>query len=205
MLLYSGVGMMWVAPLLWLSKCTGERRHAEFAERFLRHICAATHADNGLWHHWKNLSSGEKGAFWSRMQMWPMFVMTECLEAIEPDSSLAEFLRAEIRKTLAGMERVQDEAGMWHLVADEPDSRIESTVGQHAIYAIDRLREMGVIDNRYAEMADRAFAGLKRLYYRTGLAASCRGTACGDLNYYRTRPQGFANTSVFPASLGPRT
>ena len=61
-----------------------------------------------------------------------------------------------------------------------------------------------MLDDRYAAMADRAFTGLKRLYHRTGLAASCRGTACGDLNYYRTRPQGFANTSLFPASLGSR-
>jgi len=49
----------------------------------------------------------------------------------------------------------------------------------------------------------RAFAGLKRLHYRGGLAASCRGTATGAAEYYRTRPLGYYDLGLFAATLAP--
>jgi len=54
-------------------------------------------------------------------------------------------------------------------------------------------------------MIERAFLGMKRLYYRGGVASTCRGTATGVDEYYRTRPIGYYNCSLFPASLATRS
>ena len=90
------------------------------------------------------------------------------------------------------------------LVTDEAASRVESSAAAGILYCHDRLREMDVLDDRYEGMTERALVGLKRLYYRGGLAASCRGTACGDINYYRSRPQGYQSHTHLLAALARR-
>jgi hypothetical protein len=53
-------------------------------------------------------------------------------------------------------------------------------------------------------MFERAFTGLKRLYYAGGVAAACRGTATGVPEYYRTRQLGFYETGLYPATFARR-
>ena len=71
------------------------------------------------------------------------------------------------------------------------------------LYCHDRLRELGAVDGRRDALFARAFAGLKRLHDRGGLSASCRGTATGVAEYYRTRPLGYYDLGLFAATLAP--
>lgn len=201
-LLYNGEALTGLPSLFWLTRCTGESAHAELAGRLVREVCQETQRSDGLWHHWKDLLGGRQGLPWSRAQMWPMLFFCEALEAAAPASEAAQLMRTSIQQTFAALSRTQDpEWGLWHLIVDEPESRIESSAAANILYCHDHLRQMGILDSRYDEMAERALRGLKRLYYRGGLGASCRGTACGVPNYYRSRPMGYYNSGLFPAAL----
>jgi hypothetical protein len=46
-------------------------------------------------------------------------------------------------------------------------------------------------------MAQRAFTGLKNVYWKGGLCCMCRGTGTGDMNYYLSRPQGWGIVPQF--------
>jgi rhamnogalacturonyl hydrolase YesR len=202
---YNGESIQGLPALYWLAPCTGQRSYAELANRLTRTAIEKTQRPDGLWHHWVNLTNGTKGSCWSRAQMWPILFFTESLEALDPKSESAQRIHDSSRKTFEALRTVQDpDWGLWHLLADEPDSRIESSATAGILYCHDRLREMGVLDDRYEEMCHRAFVGLKRLYYRGGLGACCRGTACGDANYYRSRPQGYNNRTLYLAALATR-
>jgi len=204
-LFYNGESLQGVPALYWLSRHTGNRSYAEIADRLVRTAISKTQRADGLWHHWVDLRNDDKGACWSRAQLWPMVAMTEALFALDCKAASAEPMRASIQRTFAALAKFQDpDWGLWRLVADEHDSRIESSAAAGILYCHDRLREMGVLDDRYREMTDRAFLGLKRLYYQGGLAACCRGTACGDINYYRSRPQGYQQRTHFPAVVATR-
>jgi rhamnogalacturonyl hydrolase YesR len=143
---------------------------------------------------------------WSRDTQWPVLIMTQTIEALPGDSALAEQMRDRLRRTYAALERHQNrQRGLWRLVMDEPDTRLESSATATLTYCHDRLRELGVLDDRYVPMIERAFLGLKTVYYAGGLGATCRGTAFGTPEYYWTRPMGwYDNGTVFPAATGQR-
>lgn len=196
--------MLLVPTLCWLARVTGEKKHAMDASNTVRAVTAATHHANGLWHHWGD-KNGKKGAFWSRGTQWPLLWMTQALPAVAPGSEIAEFMRDEIVKTYDALEKFQDpQKGIWHLVIDEPETRCESSASSAIIYCYDRLREMDAILPKYGDRIERAFRGLKRLYYKAGLAANCRGTGFGLSEYYRTRPMGWYGNSLFNAAMATR-
>jgi hypothetical protein len=64
---------------------------------------------------------------------------------------------------------------------------------------------MDMIPSKYGDMMDRAFLGLKRLFYHAGIASNCRGTGFGATpEYYRTRPMGWYACSMFNAAMAKR-
>jgi hypothetical protein len=130
--------------------------------------------------------------------------MTQALLFVEPGSESADFMQQSIGKTFEALRKHQDpKHGIWHLVINEPDTRVESTASSAIVYCYDRLRELDRVDRRHQPMIERAFEGLKRLYYRGGTAAACRGTGSGPPQYYRTRPMGYFEMSLF-SGMGPK-
>lgn len=197
---------MWgVGAFAWLAALTNEAAHLRSAEAMFRSVMAPCQHGEGLWAH-SVTADGRRSALWSRGTQWPVLVMTHTLEALPADSPLAEQMRGCLERTYAALERHQDrQRGLWHLVMNEPDTRLESSATATLTYCHDRLRELGVLDNRYTPMIERAFQGLKTVYYAGGLGATCRGTAFGTPEYYRTRPMGWYDSgTLFPATLGPR-
>jgi rhamnogalacturonyl hydrolase YesR len=188
-----------------LARCTGENRYRALGERYFRRVAEATQADSGLWRHWTDPERGREGAFWSRGSYWPLFSMTLSLLIGDGDDAFADLLRSRVRTTLDGLMRVQDPAAhRWHLVLDEPETRLESSATAGIVYCHDRLRELGAIQDGYVEAMDRAYRSLKRLYYHGGLASNCRGTSIGPPQYYRTRPMGWYDSSLFGATVANR-
>lgn len=193
-----------LAALFWLTRTTGDEEPARLGMAFYEHLVGRNHRPDGLWHHW-SADDGSRGAAWSRGQMWGILGATDSLQALPPDDARADFLAKTVSRTLDGLAAYQDRAaGVWHLVVDEPETRIEATSAAGFIYCHDRLRELGRLDNRHAEMAQRAFEGLKRLHYAGGLGACCRGTGSGTPNYYRTRPMGYFDRGLFGACVAKR-
>jgi rhamnogalacturonyl hydrolase YesR len=188
-----------------LARQTGDRTLRKAADATVRKVIEATQHASGLWHHWAD-ARGHKGALWSRASQWPLLWMTQSLYFVEPDSESADMMHRAIRRTFDGLAKHLDRSrGIWHLVVDEPATRLESTATSAFVYCYDRLRELDRVDRRHQAMLDLAFEGLKRLYYRGGTAAVCRGTASGPPQYYRTRPIGYSDMNLFTGTLAPRS
>jgi rhamnogalacturonyl hydrolase YesR len=196
--------MMHACGLYALARHTGEAVHRKAADATLRRVIDQTQHASGLWHHWAD-GRGNKGAFWSRASQWPLLWMTQSLLFVEPGSESAGVMRRAIRRTFDALARVQDpQHGIWRLVVDEPATRLESTASSAFVYCHDRLRELDAVDRKHEAAIERAFEGLKRLYYRGGVAAACRGTGSGPPQYYRTRPMGYFEMSLFTGAMAPR-
>ena len=190
--------------LFWLSRLTDDPEPARRAARFYDCLTERNQRPDGLWHHWSS-DGGSRGAAWSRAQQWAILGATESLHALPETDPCAQRLAATIAQTLAGLVRHQDpDTGLWHLVIDEPATRLESSATAGFLYCHDRLRALGRIDDVLDEAFDRAFLGLKTRWYRGGLAGNCRGTASGIPDYYRTRPLGYYAASLYPAAFSER-
>ncbi len=195
--------LMPVPSFYWAARMSGEKKYAQLADKLVRTVTEKNQRPDGLWHHWSN-GRGGRGACWSRGCGWPVLAMTRALAAVEPGGASAAYMRAAVTRTFRGLARHQDPRGIWHLVVDEPETRLESSAAALLIYGSDRLGQSGGGSARRDTAVERAFTGLKRLYYRGGLAASCRGTATGTADYYRTRPLGYFDLGLFPAALAAR-
>jgi rhamnogalacturonyl hydrolase YesR len=194
--------LMPVPGLYWAARVSGERRYAALADALVRKVTASNQRADGLWHHWSD--GGAKGSCWSRGCGWPVLAMTQALDAVDPGGASAAFMRAAIDRTFDGLARHQEPNGWWHLIVDEPGTRPETSGAAILVYCHDRLRALGAGQRRHDAMFERAFTGLKRLHYGGGLAASCRGTATGTPEYYRTRPLGYYDRGLWPAALATR-
>lgn len=185
-----------IGPLYQLARVTGDPVVLRYADDNTEQIAAATMREDGLWAHWAD-AAGARGAAWSRGTSWPIHGLTKALYALDASDPRAERIREILRRTYDGVMRRQDPAsGLWHLVLDEPATRRESSASAAFVYYHDRLRELDAIDGRHDAAVERAFAGLKRICYRHGVASCCRGTSVGVPDYYRTRPMGFSPAST---------
>jgi len=199
-----GETMLHVPSYYWLGKLTGEKKYTQWADALVDRITEQNLRLSGIWHHWSD-DRGNRGGAWSRGVYWAVLGLTQSLAAMDPGSERAQRIVEILRKTYRGLADCQDrEKKIWHLVMDEPETRVETSASAGLVFCHDRLREMGVFDTEHDEMIDRAFVGLKRLWYGGGLAASCRGTATGVPEYYRTRPMGWYGNSLFPATVAAR-
>ncbi|MBI4024959.1 MAG: glycoside hydrolase family 88 protein [Verrucomicrobia bacterium] len=198
--------MCGVEVLCWLASVTGEVSWRKMAEATFRDTVEPCQNEEGLWHH--VVSSRGRSACWSRATQWPVLWGTHALEAIADDWALGEKIRSCLERTYVVLERHQDpKRGLWRLVMNEPESRLESSATAALVYCHDRLREMAVLDDRHAPMIERAFEGLKTVYYGGGLGDCCRGTthvSDPQSDYYRTRPLGWYEGSLFAGALASR-
>jgi hypothetical protein len=185
-----------VGPLYQLARATGDPAVLRYADDNTEQIAAATLRDDGLWAHWAD-AAGARGTAWSRGTSWPVHGLAKGLCALDPADARAARIRDLLQRTYDGVMRRQHPAtGLWHLVLDEPATRCESSASAAFVYYHDRLRELGAFDDRHDAAIERAFAGLKRICYRHGVAGCCRGTSVGVPDYYRTRPMGFSPAST---------
>ncbi|MFW6039221.1 MAG: glycoside hydrolase family 88 protein [bacterium] len=207
--------LLWSESLAMLPAFVGLQRFAGDEEPLRRAMNLLRRTDErnrdaqtGLWHHWSS-EDGRVGAYWSRGTMWAVLWMTEALRMMDParrqHDADAAWMVDRLARTYESLARVQDEAtGLWRLVLDQPMTRVESSATAGLIYCHDRLREMGLIDDTHDTMVDRAFVGMKQLWYAAGTASNCRGTATGLASYYASRPQGHYTHSLYPAAFATR-
>ena len=192
--------------LIGLSRFDTRSHYRAEADKMLRAIAKTNLTDDGIWLHFTDPDTGAQGLPWSRGNQWGILWPTRALMLMEDhDGDDAAFIIDVSKRAFAGLaKRLDPEAGLLHLVVNEPDTRLESSGTAGLIYCHDRLRELGLIDSTHDADIDRAFQGMKSMWYHGGLACYCRGTATGNPNYYRTRPIGYHKLSLFPAAFGPR-
>jgi len=197
--LYSG------PALFGLGRFLNDPKYHELALSTMRLIAENNLQPDGLWRHWSD-SIHRHSLIWSRGNSWPVTWMTRSILIIEDKACEAsQYLLGLIRKTFEGLRQHQDlETGLWRLVVDDPHTRIETSAVTQHLYCHAVLRSQGLIGDEYNDMFDEAYQGMKCMWYRGGLAGNCRGTASGNDHYYRTRPIGYYDKTLFPYLFADR-
>ena len=92
-----------------------------------------------------------------------------------------------------GLLRCQHESGLWHNVADEEKTPLESSATMAFISTYQVLVNEGFLsESKYGEMLSRARKGFLKRCYRGGFAGNCSGTGLSIWeDYYFRRPFNF--------------
>ena len=191
------------ATLGVLTRVTGERSYQDEGMRVIRYLREHHQDHDGLLFHCSRDGRPIAGK-WSRGQahaMWGMLYLIEEMDDGDP-------CRAEVLDFLhrigQGLKACQDpQTGLWRNVLDCDLSRVESSGTMCFGYTFARCINQGWLRAEdFADMVCKAYRGLKRMYWRGGMAVNCRGTGTGaDLAYYIARPQGWAPVPWFTMTL----
>lgn len=153
------------AEILWqvlpavmlLGRVTGERRFAETAwdqiECFEKHLFDQK---TGLWQHGVG-PAGFTGVHWARFVGFILIAHLLMLEFSEPDHPRRQSLLEKFAGTCERLEAWQNDRGFFHAVVDAPHTGEESSGTAWIATALMRAGRHGWLDERYAEMADRAW------------------------------------------------
>jgi hypothetical protein len=175
-----------------LAAGTGDRRYLQQAIPLVNHIAERhVRCDNLLSHF--SREGQPMGAAWARGHAHALYGLLYMLDYLEPQQPPFNRVVELIDRVGQGLLVHQDRTtGLWRNVIDHPDARLESTGTNAFLCVYSRCVRKGWLPRqRYESMLEQAWRGLKRLYWRGGFAAHCRGTATGDLSYYLGRPQGW--------------
>ncbi len=191
-LIFTEILHMMSASLAALSRGTGDEKYLDEALRLFRYIQAAHVDANGLICQCSHLGV-PASANWSRGAGHALIGVSYLLDEMPADHPARAELLAFLQRAAAGLCRVQDpQTGLWRNVLDHAEARLESSGTSTFTHVFARALNEGWIEgDEIAGMVRLGARGLKRLVWRGGLSASCRGTALGDPAYYIGRPQGW--------------
>lgn len=95
--------------------------------------------------------------FWGVGNGWAVAGITRVIDMLPSDRAEdREYLISYVRDLIDGCVACQREDGLFHDVLDDPDSFVETNVGQMVAYAIYRGVARGYIDESYLKYADKA-------------------------------------------------
>ena len=102
-----------------------------------------------------------------------------------------------------GLLRCQHESGLWHNVADEVTTPLESSATMAFISTYQALVNEGFLsESKYGEMLSRARKGFLKRCYRGGFAGNCSGTGLSIWQeYYFRRPFNFLFSGQIVSAL----
>jgi unsaturated rhamnogalacturonyl hydrolase len=196
------VDSMDAAPpfLARLARVTGDESYASEAVRELIGYARLLQGERtGLFTHGFEESCGTNGHHWARGNGWAVMGLVETLALVPGNAPGVNELRQRLGALFDGLVRSQHPSGLWPTVLDDPDAPSESTLAAMTVWAIDRGRSGGLLDERYGPMCDRARAAvLDHVSSDGALALVSDATPIGELRMYVTRPFG-----VFPWGQGP--
>ena len=186
-----------------LARVTGDRRYLDEALKYVAYL-RNVHLDSDglLWHCTRK--GKPVSAKWTRGNSHAIYGMVYLLDEIPRGTSERGPVEDLIRTVLRGLKRCQDPAtGLWRNVLDHPGARVESsgTTG-FAVACARGIRDGWLDREEFGPMLRAALRGLRRCYWREGMAANCRGTATGiEPAYYLARQQGWAPIPQFAMAL----
>ncbi len=183
---------------------SGEKSYLEHAMRLMRHL-RDHNVDpaDGLPCHY-SCGTRRGGMKWSRgiahilhgitlmFEVWRNMPENESRELIAFADSIGE-----------GLLRTQDSGGLWHNVADEEKTPLESSAAMAFIATYQFLVNEGLLpEKKYGEMISRARKGFLKRCYRGGFAGNCSGTGLSiNPDYYFRRPFNFLFSGQIVSAL----
>jgi unsaturated rhamnogalacturonyl hydrolase len=146
---------------------------------------------------WANLETGVAPESWCRAIGWYGVAAIHILEIVPDDHPRRGQVLRILRDLVAGLAEHQDPAtGLWFEVVDRgdrADNWTETSCSSMYTFTISRGVELGWLDEKYAEVAERGYEGvLSRISLADGVAVLTDvvvGTNVGDYRYYIDRPR----------------
>ncbi|QFH71972.1 glycoside hydrolase family 105 protein [Enterobacter sp. E76] len=188
--------MMTVLPLTKIGKLLNRPEYVEEATyQFLLHVQNLMDRETGLWFHGWNYQGRHNfaRARWARGNSWLTIVIPDFLELVDfPEhSAIRCYLIQVLENQVAALAKCQDESGLWHTLLDDQYSYPEASATAGFAYGILKGVRQRYLPKRYAEVAEKAIAGIVEHISRDGeLQQVSFGTGMGhDLAFYRNIPQ----------------
>lgn len=185
---------------------SGDRRYLDHAMKLMRYLRDhAVDPADGLPCHYCYRGQ-RRGAKWSRgiahilhgialmFEVWPDLPEAEAKELAAFADSIGD-----------GVLRTQSPGGLWHNIADEEKSPLETSGTMAFVAAYRALTKARLLsEDKYGDMIRKGRSGLLRRCYRGGFAGNCSGTGFSpNMDYYFRRPFNFLFTGqIVPALEG---
>ena len=165
----------------------------EASYQFMLHARYLSDPVTGLWYHGWTFEGRHNfaKAFWARGNSWATIAIPE-LMSIVPDLPAAEkrILGAVFQSQVKTLTDLQCEDGFFRTLLNDDAAQIESSATAGIAYGISRGIELGLIDDSYRVVADRAFDAVVRCIDDDGIVTHCSdGTPMGHtLQFYKDIP-----------------
>ncbi|HED1421178.1 TPA: glycoside hydrolase family 88 protein [Kluyvera georgiana] len=162
----------------------------EASYQFLQHTRYLCEPASGLWYHgWTFVGKHHfSEAFWGRGNAWITVAIPEFIALLGDslDASVKRYLSVVVARQVNTLCELQADNGMWHTLLDDPLSPQESSATAGIAYGMLRGVRMGILDEKVAENAMRAWHALRDRIDEGGIVLEAsKGTMVGpDLQYY---------------------
>lgn len=161
----------------------------EAAYQFLLHTRYLCEPASGLWYHgWTFVGKHHfSAAFWGRGNAWITVAIPEFIALLGDslDASVKRYLSVVVARQVNTLCELQADNGMWHTLLDDPLSPQESSATAGIAYGMLRGVRMGILDEKVADNAMRAWHALRDRIDDGILLEASKGTMVGpDLQYY---------------------
>lgn len=126
--------------------------------QFLIHTKYLVDNKTGLWYHGWTFDGNHNftEALWGRGNCWITIAIPEFLSIIDCEDGLSRYLVETLDRQIAALEKTQNKNGMWHTLIDDSTSYVETSATCGFGYGILRAVSMGIVDERYKELALKA-------------------------------------------------
>lgn len=161
----------------------------EASYQFLLHTRYLCEPASGLWYHgWTFVGKHHfSAAFWGRGNAWITVAIPEFIALLGDslDASVKRYLSVVVARQVNTLCELQADNGMWHTLLDDPLSPQESSATAGIAYGMLRGVRMGILDEKVADHAMRAWHALRDRIDDGILLEASKGTMVGpDLQYY---------------------
>ena len=138
------------------------RAHLEEAakQRVLHINSLYDEKDDLFYHGWDDVAKTPMGIKWGRGNAWIIVSMIEMLESIPLDAPERTAHLGKLNNQMAALEEHQDSNGYWRTVLDHHDTYPETSVTAGVAAGALKGIRLGLIDDKYQEMAQKAIQAL---------------------------------------------
>lgn len=112
---------------------------------------------------WADPETGRSPGFWSRAMGWYAMAIVDAIEFLPEGHKGRELLSAILDRLVDALVPFQDETGLWWQVPDQGGREgnwLEASGSSMFVYAIAKGVRLGLLDDKYTEVAQKGYAGL---------------------------------------------
>lgn len=169
--------------------------------QFVMHHHSLQDETSGLFRHLYDVAADSHmaGAFWGRGNGWMAVSAVEVLDACGPNNARLQPVKAAFQQQMAAVESVQAPNGMFHTILNDDSTMLEMSATAALGYAALKGVRLGVLDDRFMGVGQRAAQVTRAHIEPTGIVARVSAETSGfiaydDYNAIPVRPRLYGQT-----------